>query len=46
MINKETWILNLFGKNELERQGILGHPRITPLGHHLLVFGINIKEIV
>ena len=46
MIDKETWILNLFGKNELERLGTPGHPTITPMGHNLLIPGINIKVIV
>ena len=36
--------LNLFGKNELERLGALGHPLITLVGHHLLAYGINPKE--
>ena len=44
--DKETWILKLFGKNELERLGTLGHPTITPVDHLLLVSGINIKELV
>ena len=33
----------LFGKNELERLGIPGHPMIIPVSHHLLAYGINIK---
>ena len=34
----------LFGKNELERLGTSGHPMIIPVCHHLLAYGINIKE--
>ena len=34
----------LIGKNELERLGALGHPTITPLGHHLLVIGLKYKR--
>ena len=31
----------MIGKNELERLGTLGHPTITPVGHHL--FKIRLK---
>ena len=40
---KKLGAKKLFGKNELERLGILGHPMIIPMSHHLLAYGINYK---
>ena len=39
--NKENWTLN-FGKNEMERLGILGHLTIAPTDHHLLEIGYKL----
>ena len=36
----------MIGENDFERLGTLGDPTITPVGHHLLVSRINIKELV
>ena len=42
VINKETCILNCLGEKELERLGTMGHPTITPVGHHLFVKRIKL----
>ena len=35
----------MFGKNEMEMLGTPNQPTITPVGHHLLVIGLNYKII-